>query len=191
MMAGTTVQPLVSMATVLADIQSDPWMIVTAVGTGAAAVAAAVSAFFSWRSSRDAANAAQATLYRTFQEEYASDEMGDALRRLSEWYWRFKDQKLDFASEWKKQWESADPEARAEARAVDESRRRVSHFFGAIADLRDNRLLSRPIARRLASLSGDLVFVVVEPLEKKRNPEYNKSHFDILASLTRYSGRRA
>ena len=69
-------------------------------------------------------------MYRSFQQEYASQEMHDALHRLSEWYWRFENQKLDFASEWKNQWK-----AEPEARALNETRRRISHFFGAIADL--------------------------------------------------------
>src|SRR5262245_60702328 len=86
---------------VVAGILSDVnfWI---AIGTGAAAVAAWRSAFFSHKANELAANAAQAaanaaeaTLYRSFQQEYASPEMHDALQRLSEWYWRFKGQNPD------------------------------------------------------------------------------------------------
>jgi len=67
---------------------------------------------------------------------------------------------------------------------LNDARRRVSHFFGAIADLYDNRLLCKPIARRLARLSGDLVFLVVEPLEKELDADYNRAQFDTLRNLT-------
>jgi hypothetical protein len=72
--------------------------------------------------------------------------MHEALRILSEWYWRFEDQKLDFASEWRTRWETE-----PEAWALNEARRRVSQFFGAIVDLYNARLLSEPVARRLRS----------------------------------------
>jgi hypothetical protein len=179
----------------VADILSDHVLtLATAVGTFLAAIAACGSAFLSKRANQVAANAAraaagaaQATLYRSLQLEYASREMHDALRRLSEWYWRFEDQELDFGSEWKERW-ATEPEAQA----LNEARRRVSHFFGAIADLYNGRLLSEPIARRLASFSGDLMFVVVEPLEKELGGHrYNKLQFDILAGLTEYPGPRA
>jgi len=103
---------------------------------------------------------------------------------------------LDVASEWKKQWESdpkTHPEEYAEARAVDASRRRVSHFFGAIAELNSQGLLGKHLARVLANYSGYVQFFqVVEHLEKILNPtNYNKSHFDTIASLTGYSGPRA
>jgi hypothetical protein len=178
---------------IMADL-SDPnfWIAVGAVGTGVTAVAAGVSALFSWLSSRDAANAAQATLYRSFQKEYASPQMHDALDRLSEFCRRCKRQNLDVASEWKRLWESGpETEQHAEAQALDAARRRVSHFFGAIADLYNGGLLKKQVASRLANFSGDLVFLVGEHLEKARNPNYLRAHFDILASLTGYPGPRA
>jgi hypothetical protein len=130
----------------VADILSDHVLtLATAVGTFLPAIAAWGSAFLSKRANQVAANgaraaagAAQATLYRSLQLEYVSREMHDAPRRLSEWYWRF-DQELDFGSEWKERWATA-----PEAQAPNEARRRVSHFFGAIADLYNGRLLSEP-----------------------------------------------
>jgi hypothetical protein len=179
----------------VADILSDHVLtLATAIGTFLAAIAAWGSAFLSKQANQvaahaaqAAADAAQATLYRSLQQEYASREIHDAMRRLSEWYWRFEDRGLDFASEWKERWETE-----PEVRWLNEARRRVSHFFGTIADLYNGGLLSEPVARRLANFSGDLVFVVVEPLEKELgDPRYNKLQFDILADLTGYSGPRA
>ena len=64
-------------------------------------------------------------------------------------------------------------------------------FFGAIVDLYNGRLLSEPVVRRLANFSGDLVFVVVEPMEKELGgSRYNKLLFDTLAGLTGYPGPR-
>jgi hypothetical protein len=169
-------------------------MLASVVVACVAAGAAWVSAFFSRRSSQVAANAAQiaanaaqATLYLNFQKQYASDEMLQDLRRLKSW----KDQHgEDFASKWEEQWESDDDEAKAKAQALDGSRRRVSHFFGAIADLYKHGLLSEPLARLLASFPGDLLFIVLEPLEKQLNENYSKSQFDTLSSLSGYFGPR-
>jgi hypothetical protein len=194
----------------VADIQPDPWAIATAVGTGVAAVAAGVAAIAAWRSAflskhasqvaadaaQATADAAQATIFLHFRQHYASEEMRDDLRELRSWLLWCNERGLDVAIEWEKQWEinpEAYPNVHAKARAVDASRRRVSHFFGAIAELYSQRLLGEPLARVLANYSGsDLVFPVVEHLEKILNPTgYKKSHFDILARLTGYSGPRA
>jgi type VI protein secretion system component VasK len=104
---------------VVADILSDHVLtLATAIGTFLAAIAAWGSAFLSKQANQvaahaaqAAADAAQATLYRSLQQEYASREIHDAMRRLSEWYWRFEDRGLDFASEWKERWET-EPEVR-------------------------------------------------------------------------------
>src|SRR5258708_31781358 len=81
---------------IMADL-SDPnfWIAVGAVGTGVTAVAAGVFALFSWLSSRDAANAAQTTLYRSFQKEYASPQINNALDKLSEFFQRDRQQNLE------------------------------------------------------------------------------------------------
>src|SRR5260370_4084799 len=154
-----------------------PWIMFASVSV------ACVSAFFSWRSSKVAANASQAALYLKFQEQYASHGMRDALRNLSSW------RELhggDFAHKWGELYEKND----TDALEVDKSRRRVSHFFGAIADLYKNGLLSKPLTCRLANYSGaDLWFEVVEPLEEQLGCDYDRSQFETLRSLRDSSGR--
>jgi len=158
----------------MADISSAaiPWIMAASVGV------ACISAIFSWRSSQVAANTAQATLYLKFQEQYASDEMRQDLRNLTSWRELHRG---EFVSTWVKLYQQNDNKALA----VDRSRRRVSHFFGAIADLYNERLLSEDLTGRLATrFQGiELWFEVVEPLEKALNPDYDKSQFDTLYSF--------
>jgi hypothetical protein len=145
---------------------------------------ACVSAFFSGRSSKVSANAAQATLYLEFQEQYADHMMWRDLRNLRSWK---ELHGADFANKWAKLYEQND----TDALEVDKSRRRVSHFFGAIADLYKDRLLSEPLARRFANYSGaDLWFDVVEPLEEELGRDYDKSQFVTLRKLRDSSGRQ-
>lgn len=145
-----------------------------AAGTGVAAVAAVFSAWFSRRSSEDAAKTAQATLFLSLQRQYASDEMLEDLRKLRSWR---EQQGPDFASQWQEQWET-----NPETRAINESRRRVSHFFGAIADLYRAGLLSEPLSRALTPRDSAVLFDVVEPLERL-NANYNRAQFKTLRKL--------
>jgi hypothetical protein len=151
---------------------ADFWL---AAGASVAAVAAVFSAWFSRRSSRDAAKTAQATLFLSLQRQYASDEMLEDLRKLRSWR---EEQGADFAIKWAEQWET-----NPEARAVNESRRRVSHFFGAIADLYRVGLLSEPLARALTPRDSAILFEVVEPLERQLNSNYHRAHFKTLRRL--------
>jgi hypothetical protein len=152
--------------------------------TFVAAVAAWAAAVFSQQSSRTAADAAQATLYLRFQQQYAGDEMWQDLRNLRSW--KELPHGEDFASKWARLYRQNDETALA----VDKSRRRVSHFFDAIAVLSDKHLLSEDVAKLLTRFQGiDLFFDVVEPLEKALNSDYDKSSFDILYALNPVSGR--
>jgi hypothetical protein len=144
-------------------------------GTCVAAVAAVFSAWFSRRSSQDAAKTAQATLFLSLQRQYASGEMLEDLHKLRSWR---EVQGADFVSKWQEQLET-----NPEARSVSESRRRVSHFFGAIADLYRVGLLSEPLARALTPRDSAILFEIVEPLERQLNPNYNRVHFKTLRRL--------
>jgi hypothetical protein len=147
------------------------------------AIAAACSAFFSWRSSRVAAKALQATLYLKLQEQYASQRMLDDLHNLRTW--RDKHGQA-FVSRWAERHRNNDEEAKA----LNESRRRVVHFFCAIADLYSSGLLPRHLRRLLTDFQGiDLLYDVAEPLEMALNPDYDKSCFDTLRRLKISSGR--
>jgi hypothetical protein len=149
-----------------------PYIMLASVGV------ALVSAIFSWRSSRVAAKTAQATLYVRLQERYASHEMRDDLRNIRSW------RELhgpDCASKWAKLYEQNDHDALE----VDKSRRRISHFFGTIADLYNLGLLSKPLARHFANYSGaDLWFDFVEPMERELARAYDISQFNTMRNLT-------
>jgi hypothetical protein len=182
----------------VAGILSDHVLtVVTAVGTFLAAVAAWVaavaarrSAFLSQQANQVAANTAQVTanasqaaLYLRFQQQYAGDEMWRDLRNLRSW--KEMPHGEDFASKWARLYRENDDKALA----VDRSRRRVSHFFDAIAVLYEKHLVSEDIAKLLTRFQGiDLFFEVVEPLEKALNEDYDKSSFDILYALRPTSG---
>jgi hypothetical protein len=146
-----------------------------AAGTCFAAIAAVFSAWFSRRSSQDAAKTAPATLFLSLQRQYTGDEMLADLRKLRSWR---EQQGADFVSKWEEQWET-----NPETRSVNESRRRVLHFFGAIADLYRAGLLSEPLARALTPRDSAILFEIVEPLERQLNPHYNRAHFKTLRSL--------
>jgi len=163
-----------------------PWiMAVSAFGTLASAIAAACSARFSSRSSRaaadaveTAANTAETGLILRFRDQYASNEMFAALRKLREWYDLHGGSKL--AETWREKFEQRDQLALE----VDSARRRVSSFFGVIIDLQDVGLLSDRLKRVLTDFDGfDLLYNVAEPLERELNPKYDQRRFDELRKL--------
>jgi len=81
-----------------------PWIMLAGVGV------ACVSALFSWRSSKVAAKAAQATLYVKLHEQYASHEMLGDLRNLRSWK-EDPANREDFAGRWAELRGKTDPNA--------------------------------------------------------------------------------
>jgi hypothetical protein len=122
-------------------------------------IAAAVSAYFSFRSSRTAADAAETNLVLRFRSEYASDQMLTDLRCLREWR-ELHGHK--FAKIWRQKFDQRDEKALT----VDRARRRVSSFFGTIFDLHHAGLVPTRIKKLVIDLAGiDLLYDVVELLE--------------------------
>jgi hypothetical protein len=167
------------------DSAAVPWIMLASVVVALiAAIAAWVSAYFSSRSSRTAAdasrtaaNAAESTLVLRFRDEYASDQMLADLRALRDWY---DTHGSKFAKAWREKFEKGDNDALI----VDKARRRVSNFFSTIIDLHDARLVPERIERLIIDLDGiELLYNVVEPLERELNPNYHKEHFDKLRKL--------
>src|SRR5262249_53533859 len=144
-----------------------PWiMLASAIAAGVSAIAAAISAYFSSRSSRTAADAAATTLFLKFRDQYATNEMLIDLHNLGAWHDKHGPSK--FAETWRKKREQGDKEALI----VDASRRRVSHFFSSIADLHDTGFVPGRIKRLLTDFDLDVLYSVVEPLERALNPGY-------------------
>src|SRR5262245_59938256 len=142
----------------------------------AAAVAAAASACFSWRSSQTAANAAATALILKVRDRYASDEMFVVLRNLRAWHDKYGSQ---FAAMWQQKLQND-----KEAQIVDASRRRVTSFFSNIIDLHDTGLIPKRIEKLLTDFAGfDLLYTIVQPLERALSPDYDQARFDKLRAL--------
>jgi hypothetical protein len=119
------------------DSTATPWIMLASVGVAAiSAIAAMISACFSSRSSRTAADAAATTLILKFRDQCATNEMLIDLRNLRAWYDKHGSK---FAETWRDKLKQNDKEALI----VDASRRRVSNFFSSIIDLHDTGLVPR------------------------------------------------
>jgi hypothetical protein len=90
------------------------------------AFAAAISAYFSSRSSKAAADVAATTLILKFRDQYATDEMMIDLRNLRAWHDKHGSK---FAEMWREKLKQKD----REAQIVDRSRRRVTRTYLKIA----------------------------------------------------------
>jgi hypothetical protein len=148
------------------------------------AIAAAASAWFSFRSSRTAADAATTaadtaatTLILRFREQYATREMFFDLRNLRAWHDKHGSQS---AETWEKKLNQGDKEAQI----IDDARRRVTSFFSNIIDLHDTGLVPKRIEHLLTDFAGfDLLYGVVEPLERALSPDYDEARFEKLRKL--------
>jgi hypothetical protein len=100
------------------------------------------------------------------------------LRNLRRWYDIHGSSQFEVA--WQQRLQQNDPDALI----VDRSRRRVTSFFSNIIDLHDTRLVPKRIERLLTDFAGfDLLYTVVEPLERALSPDYDKPRFDRLRAL--------
>lgn len=162
-----------------------PWIMLASVGVAAcSAIAAAFSACFSSRSSRTAADAAATaadaaatTLILKFRDQYATREMLFDLRNLRAWHDKHGSKSPET---WREKLRQNDEEALI----VDAARRRVTNFFSNIIDLHDTGLVPKRIEKLLTDFSGfDLLYSVVEPLERAFSPDYDKTRFDKLREL--------
>ena len=98
------------------------------------------------------------------------------LRNLRAWHDKYGSQ---FAVTWQQKLKND-----KEAQIVDRSRRRVTSFFSNIIDLHDTGLVPKRIERLLTDFAGfDMVYTVVEPLERALSPDYDKPRFDKLRAL--------
>ena len=168
------------------DSTAIPWIMLASVGVAAiSAIAAAISAYFSWRSSRAAANAATTAadvaatnLILKFRDQYASNEMFVDLCNLRARYDKYGSQSPET---WRQRLKDKDDN---EAQIVDASRRRVTSFFSNIIDLHDTGLVPKRIEKLLTDFAGfDLLYTIVQPLERALSPDYDKVRFDKLRAL--------
>lgn len=114
----------------------------------AAAVAACAAAWAAWLSAHRFKLAAESRLFFTQMHECASEQMYNALRRLSEWGatqgQQLAEQELsEKARDWKKRLDAGDQEAIE----IDLARRRVSFYFSSVLLLKRLRHIRRHFLR--------------------------------------------
>jgi hypothetical protein len=162
------------------DWTAIPWTKVVPFGAAVlSAIAAAVSAVFSWRSSQRAADTAATALILKFRDQYATNEMVVDLRNLRAWHDKYDSQ---FAETWRQRLQQDDPDP--EALIVDRSRRRVTSFFSNIAYLHSADLVPKGAKKLLIDFAGlDVFFNEVELLERALSSDYDKAPFESLRNL--------
>lgn len=166
--------------TILMDWTAIPWIKVVPFGAAVlSAIAAAVSAIFSWRSSQRAADTAATALILKFRDQYATNEMFVDLRNLRAWHDKNGSR---FAETWRQKLQQNDPDAQI----VDRSRRRVASFFSNIAYLRNAGLVPKRAEKLLVDFAGlELFYNVVEPMEQELGSDYDKTPFQSLHDFRR------
>jgi predicted PurR-regulated permease PerM len=151
--------------------------IITLFLTAISALGAVGAAIAAWFSAKATQSTEEAQMYIQFMNEYGSDEMRDNLRRLRNWY---NEQGQEFAQKWLEALEKGDPKAQE----VDRARRHVTFYFYKAVNLLDAGLVSKPVVRRIASVSGiDIWYTIVEPLDKALNPDYDKRSYETLRKI--------
>lgn len=138
------------------------------------AVGAAIGAHLSARATR---NAAEGQLVSAFLNEYASPEMLRYLRILRIWESKQGDK---FEEKWRKALESADDKALE----VDQARRYVKSYFLKALRLYESSYVTEAFLKQIASVDGiNIMYDIVEPLERALNPAYDKERFEKLRKL--------
>ncbi len=106
----------------------------------------------------------EASLWPDFNRRYKTDEMSQAIKALTNWYY---DHPADFVDLWLEKLRTGD----AEARQLDLHRRTLSMFFIDIASLYRDRIISKRFARFVANQAGLNVFYeVVVPMNMAQRP---------------------
>ena len=148
-------------------------------------VITAIIAIASWRSAAAARKSAVATqlateaqLYSQFLAEYASDEMLNALRTVRSLEARRGE---GFAKQWLEELRGAVP---GSAHDVDKGRRQVRAYFFRALRLYEAGYVDEDFVKNVGSADGiNVLFDVVEDLERALNPDYDKAGFDKLREL--------
>jgi hypothetical protein len=142
-----------------------------------AALAAAVSAAFSFLAMRTNKRLTEARILFDFKGRYNSDEMGKALRELAKFRERNGDQ---FVDNWISLQNAKDPIAEE----LDGYRRLISSYYTDLSFLLSGKFISKGLIKLLLVERGINVFVhVVEPFERKSISNWDFSVYDQLKSM--------
>ena len=145
-------------------------IILSAIGTTLAAVAA-------WRAASVTQKVAEAGLGYRLQDKYDKREMRDDLRLLEEFH---REQGDSFTRKWTDGLEANEDWADK----IDLARRRVKGYFLNTAQLYKKHLISKDLLLLITDQAGlNMLYTVVEPLERALSPEYEKEYFEVLRQI--------
>ncbi len=119
----------------------------------------------------------EAQLWPDFNRRYKTDDMSQAIKALTNWYY---DHPADFVELWLEKLRQGD----AEGKQLDLHRRTLSMFFIDIASLYKDRIISKRFARFVANQAGLNVFYeVVVPMNMSQRPARTREAVRYLKKL--------
>jgi len=147
--------------------------------TAVMAILTAVAAWAAWKAAKSTQVASECAIAYQFMKEYSSDVMLSDLRALID----FKREAERYGTEENRcnfedyfrlmirdETTEHDDHQRIKVNLVDQSRRRVSHFFRNIAELYEAGYVTDKFMKLFAAYDGVAVYLlIVEPLEKAIN----------------------
>jgi len=143
---------------------------ISAIGAFLAALAALLAARATRRN-------VEGLLLKELFSEYASPQMLVSLRRLKDW-------EVNHGDSFAEKWLVGIKSGIGPAMEVDLARRKLDYFYSIILWLNDSKMLSKKSVRMFGTFSGyNLLFSIVEPLDKIMNPKYNKNTFNRIRRL--------
>jgi hypothetical protein len=146
-------------------MNADTWLIAATVVIALSTAAAATAAFLAARATR---RTTEAQLFSQLMSEYASPEMGKALRHLREAHrgWANDPQNRPL-EQLVDAWAKKQASSGASGDPLDSARRLVAHFFQKATRIIDEELVRGGLRDELLSLNGtELVHDIVIPLER-------------------------
>jgi len=138
---------------------------------------AAIAAIASWRSASAALSSIKTQVLSQFMKEYSEPQMCNDLRALRDWRNEYG---ADFADEY------INRALKGEKRAleIDYARRHVKYYFSRALNLYKAKIIDKRTLKAIAVVDGiNILYDIVEPLESKLNPAYEKEIFKELKEI--------
>ena len=173
----------VSYLNIILDLMIKHANIIIALFTAIAGVSAAFAARATWKYTKETkkiANASEnsaketekivmAQIINQIRDSFSSPEMSVAIKSLT-------DLKKEIGVHY--------PSNITLAKMIDEHRRNYVHLFHKLKILIDSNCISQDFIKKIIySDEIDLLLNIVEPLEKEKNPKYDKSTFDTFRNI--------
>ncbi len=142
-------------------------LIITAISTFFVAIAT----FASWRSANASRATLQAQLLSEFMKEYSEAQMCKDLRALRNWRYKYGDK---FAEEY------INRAKKGEERAleIDFARRHVKFYFSRSLLIYNAKIMNKKTLKEIGAVDAiNILYDIIEPLEKALNAKYDKRKF--------------